>query len=89
MVRRSTPRPRICYCTSPRGYWCTRTDRHADHEAQGGTGVVYSRWRGDFPNERELMDAFGSAETFRRAIGRGTGDDLSHQDHNDLIWGVR
>jgi hypothetical protein len=80
---------KICYCTSPKGYWCTRTDRHAVHEAAGGHGQVYSRWRGDFPNERELIETFSSAETFRKAIGAGTGDALSHKDHNDLIRGLR
>jgi hypothetical protein len=81
--------PKICYCTSPKGYWCTRTDRHAGHEAAGGDGTIYSRWTGDHPNEHELVELFSSARTFRMAIGSGTGDELSHEDHNDLIWGVR
>jgi hypothetical protein len=50
---------------------------------------VYSRWRGDFPNERELIKTFSSAENFRNAIGAATGDELSHKDHNDLIRGLR
>jgi hypothetical protein len=81
--------PKICYCTSPKGYWCTRTDRHAVHEAAGGQGRVYSRWKGDRPDEQELIESFRSPEAFRNAIGPGTGDALSHADHNDLIWGVR
>jgi hypothetical protein len=84
-----SPVSKICYCTSPKGYWCTRTDRHAVHEAAGGQGQVYSRWRGDFPNERELIKTFSSAENFRNAIGAATGDELSHKDHNDLIRGLR
>jgi len=50
---------------------------------------VYSRWTGDFPNEGELIETFSSVETFRNLIGAGTGDELSHQDHNDLIRGLR
>jgi hypothetical protein len=88
-VKWFTSTPKICYCTSPKGYWCTRTDRHATHEATGGQGQVYSRWTGDFPNEGELIEAFSSAETFRKLIGTDTGDALSHQDHNDLIRGLR
>jgi hypothetical protein len=65
--------PKVCYCTSPKGYWCTRTDRHAGHEAAGGGGRVYSRWKGDHPNEQELIEAFSSAEAFRNATGPGTG----------------
>jgi hypothetical protein len=84
-----SPVSKICYYTSPKGYWCTRTDRHAVHEAAGGHGQVYSRWKGDFPNEREWIEDAGSAATFRNLIGAGTGDALSHQDHNDLIRGLR
>jgi hypothetical protein len=50
---------------------------------------VYSRWHGDHPDERELIEAFSSAATFRELIGTGTGDELSHRDHNDLIRGLR
>ena len=89
MVRRVAARPKFCYCTSPKGYWCTRTDRHSVHEAAGGGGVVYSRWTGDFPNEGELIETFSSVETFRNLIGPGTGEELSHRDHNDLIRGFR
>lgn len=88
-MRWFSPVPKICYCTSPKGYWCTRTDRHSVHEAAGGHGDIYSRWSGDHPNEAELLESFTSAEGFRAAIGRGTGDELSHQDHNDLIRGIQ
>jgi hypothetical protein len=67
--------PKICYCTSPQGYWCTRTDRHATHEATGGMGCVYLRWRGDFPSDTAWTEDF-----------TGT---LTHRDYNDLMWGVR
>ena len=50
---------------------------------------MYSRWKGDHPDEQELTEAFSSAESFRNAIGPGTGDELSAEDHNDLIWGAR
>jgi hypothetical protein len=80
--------PRNCYCTSPKGYWCTRTDRHTIHEAGGGDGRIYSRWTGDHPNEGELFETFMSGEGFRKAIGPATGDELSHADHNDLIRGL-
>ncbi len=84
-----SPTPRLCYCTSPKGYWCTKTDRHTVHEAAGGNGQIYSRWKGDFPNDAELIEAFGSADAFRKTIGAGTGDELSHADHNDLLRGLR
>lgn len=80
--------PKVCYCTSPKGYWCTRTDRHSVHEAAGGSGRIYSRWSGDFPNEAELIETFMDPEGFRKAIGKGTGDELSAADHNDLIRGI-
>ena len=81
-----TPKP--CYCTSPKGYWCTRTDRHAQHEAAGGTGEVYSRWHGDFPNESELLETFMSEDGFRKAAGNEALQELSAADHNDLIRGI-
>ena len=83
-----SPATKICYCTSPKGYWCTRTDRHSVHEAAGGQDEIYSRWTGDFPNEHERIETFSSPEVFRAAIGQGTGDELSHRDHNDLIRGI-
>jgi hypothetical protein len=81
-----TPKP--CYCTSPKGYWCTRTDRHAQHEAAGGSGQVYSRWHGDFPNESELYETFMSEDGFRKAAGNEELQELSAADHNDLIRGI-
>jgi hypothetical protein len=81
-----TPRP--CYCTSPKGYWCTRTDRHAEHEAVGGSGTVYSRWHGDFPNESEFLETFSTEEGFRTAGGNDVLEQLSAVDHNDLIKGI-
>jgi hypothetical protein len=83
----SAPKP--CFCTSPKGYWCTRTDRHTVHEAVGGTGRVYSRWKGDYPDEQVLVNLFSSAEQFWSALSPGAGDELSAADHNDLVWGVR
>ncbi len=50
---------------------------------------MYSRWTGDFPNEGELIETFSSVTTFRNLIGPGTGEELSHRDHNDLIRGIR
>jgi hypothetical protein len=58
------------------------------HEAVGGLGEVFSRWKGDFPNDGELLEAFSSAGAYRKCIGAGTGDELSHRDHNDLIHGL-
>ena len=80
--------PKPCYCTSPKGYWCTRTDRHAEHEAVGGSGKVYSRWHGDFPNESELLETFMTEEGFRKAAGNDALEELSAADHNDLIKGI-
>lgn len=59
------------------------------HEAAGGDGRVFSRWKGDFPNDGELIEAFSSAGSYRLCIGAETGDELSHRDHNDLIYGLR
>ncbi|MCW2686245.1 MAG: hypothetical protein JWR37_1135 [Mycobacterium sp.] len=81
--------PRICYATSPKGYWCTRTDRHAVHEAAGGGGRIYSRWKGDFPSEEELVDLFMTPDGFQKAISRGPDDEISAVDHNDLLRGMR
>jgi hypothetical protein len=50
---------------------------------------VYSRWKGDYPDEQELVDPIGSAEQFRSALSPGAGEELSAPDHNDLVWGVR
>jgi hypothetical protein len=49
---------------------------------------VYSRWRGDFPNESELLETFTTEEGFRKATGNDALEELSAADHNDLIRGI-
>jgi hypothetical protein len=88
-LRGSRPRPpKPCTATSPKGYWCTRTDRHAQHEAEGGTGRIYASWRGDFPSEDELLETFTTEDGFRDAVGNTPLDDVSAADHNDLVKGL-
>ena len=79
--------PKPCTATSPKGYWCTRTDRHAVHEAVGGGGRLYAAWRGDFPSEDELLETFMTEDGFRDAVDNTPLHGGSAANHNDAVKG--
>ena len=81
--------PKPCSATSPTGYWCTRTDRHAEHRAQGGSGRVHASWRGDFPSEDQLFETFTTEEGMRKAVGNDPAGDPTAAAHNDAVAGRR